>query len=248
MQIFCVIIPSVLWIASIQVDYPNRLALIWIAIFLGKKKSCLGCGKADRVLKDLFGTGIFIIVKRWAEKEHPAKCEPFFQKYFDFFPAINIEHKTERTGAFVTLVFGYSVVALLFQNRAQFGINAFFGKAVLGLIQAFSFNWIYFEIDAWNLHTHAIRRHYMSTWLWITSHLPFIMGYVLAGAALSRIVLATDCRDANVEDLTEQYVSKSEPELSSGLRWYYCGGLGVALFSMSQSQTLFLVKNLLTSP
>ena len=69
----------------------------------------------------------------------------------------------ERTNAFVTLVFGYSVVALLFQNKAPFGINAydvhsgntawpladifsFFGKAVLGLIQAFSFNWLYFEI------------------------------------------------------------------------------------------------------
>ena len=67
----------------------------------------------------------------------------------------------ERTNAFVTLVFGYSVVALLFQNKAAYGINAyvihpissdcltqkrFFGKAVLGLIQAFSFNWLYFEI------------------------------------------------------------------------------------------------------
>ncbi|CAD6582287.1 MAG: hypothetical protein ASARMPREDX12_000893 [Alectoria sarmentosa] len=76
--------------------------------------------------------------------------------------AINIEHKTERTNAFVTLVFGYSVVALLFQNKAAYGINAFFGKAVLGLIQAFSFNWLYFEIDSWNLHTHAIRRHFVS--------------------------------------------------------------------------------------
>ena len=55
--------------------------------------------------------------------------------------AINIEHKStgspllacitdrrsiaERTNAFVTLVFGYSVVALLFQNRASYGINAY---------------------------------------------------------------------------------------------------------------------------
>lgn len=39
--------------------------------------------------------------------------------------AINIEHKTERTGAFVSLVFGYSVVALLYQNTASFGMNAY---------------------------------------------------------------------------------------------------------------------------
>ena len=176
----------------------------------------------------------FVFVKRWAEKEHPESCGQFISKYFDFFPAINIEHKTERTGAFVTLVLGYSVVALLFQNRAEMGINAFFGKAALGLIQAFSFNWIYFEIDACNLHTHAIRRHFVSTWVWLTAHLPFIMAYVLAGAALSRIVLVTDCRDANIEDLTEAYVSKSEHEMSTGLRWFYCGGLGVALLCMSK--------------
>lgn len=39
--------------------------------------------------------------------------------------AVNIEHKTERTGAFVSLVFGYSVVALLYQNSASFGMNAY---------------------------------------------------------------------------------------------------------------------------
>lgn len=38
--------------------------------------------------------------------------------------ALNIEHKTERIGAFVTLVYGYSVVALLYQNQATFGMNA----------------------------------------------------------------------------------------------------------------------------
>lgn len=59
------------------------------------------------------------------------------------------------------------------------------------------------------------------------------MGYVLASASLSRLVLATDCRDANIEDLTEAYGAKSTPELNQGLRWYYCGGLSVALFSMS---------------
>ncbi len=30
----------------------------------------------------------------------------------------------ERTNAFVTLVFGYSVVAMLYQNTAPLGVNA----------------------------------------------------------------------------------------------------------------------------
>jgi low temperature requirement protein LtrA len=71
---------------------------------------------------------------------------------------MNIEHKVERTNAFTTLVFGYSVVAIIYQNAASFGLNAFFGKAALGLVQAFCFNWIYFELDGADLYTHAIRR------------------------------------------------------------------------------------------
>ena len=133
----------------------------------------------------------------------------------------------------MTLVFGYSVVALVYQNSGSVGINAFFGKAVLGLMQAFALNQLYFEIDAVNIHTHAIRRHFVSSMIWITVHLPFIMAYVLAGAALSRIVLATDSDIANMEDLTDDYFSKSEPMLSVGLRWFYCGGLGIALLSMA---------------
>ena len=31
----CIAIPAAIWIASIQVEYPDRLALIWIAIVLG---------------------------------------------------------------------------------------------------------------------------------------------------------------------------------------------------------------------
>ena len=146
---------------------------------------------------------------------------------------MNIEHKVERTNAFSTLVFGYSVVALLYQNTAAYGINAFFGKATLGLIQAFCFNWLYFEIDGWNVHTHAIRRHMASSMVWITAHLPFIMSFVLSGAALSRLVLATDCEDANVEALTETYLPKSQPEIAPGLRWFYSAGLGIALLCMT---------------
>ena len=208
-------ISAAIWIASVQVEYPNRLALIWVAI-----------------VWDLFGAVVFMWCKRWAETEHPCFAEKY-ASWFDFLPAINIEHKTERTNAFVTLVFGYSVVALLFQSQTPYGVNAFFGKAVLGLIQAFSFNWLYFEIDSWNLHTHAIRRHYVSTGFWVGAHPPFIMAYVLAGASLSRLVLTTDCKDANAEDLTETYSTRSHDDVPQGLRWFYCGGLGVALLCMS---------------
>ena len=43
-------------------------------------------------------------------------------------------------------------------ERMQLTSPSFFGKAILGLIQVFTLNMIYFDIDSHNLFTHAIRR------------------------------------------------------------------------------------------
>lgn len=64
---------------------------------------------------------------------------------------------------------------------------------------------------------------------WNTIHIPFVMSFVMAGAALSKVVLATDCRNTNIDFLTPAYMLKSEPQIPSGLRWFYCCGLGIAL-------------------
>ena len=40
----CIAIPAAIWIASIQVEYPDRLALIWIAIALGQSSCVTTCG------------------------------------------------------------------------------------------------------------------------------------------------------------------------------------------------------------
>ncbi|KAI4103023.1 MAG: hypothetical protein LQ339_004386 [Xanthoria mediterranea] len=214
-QVIIAVTGSAVWTAGIHVDYPARLAPIWIAL-----------------LFDIVGQIVLVVVVRRAQRPRTG-IGPMFRKWFEFHPSLNIEHKTERTNAFVTLVFGYSVIGLFYQNKAAYGINAFFGKAVLSLIQAFCFNWLYFEIDGWNIHTHAIRRHVLSSVIWITIHLPFIMSYVLAGASLSRLVVAHDCQDAEVEKLSGNSAVLSEEEIPRGLRWFYCAGLGAALLSMS---------------
>ena len=208
-----IFVSSAFWIGSIHVPWPRQLPLIWVGI-------CI----------DLFGWLFLIWMMRHIKQYSNSD---FYHKYFDFMPAVNIEHRTERTNAFTSLVFGYSVLTTLYQNRAAMGVNAFFGKGILGLIQAFAFNWIYFEVDQMFLHVHAIRRHWLSSCLWITMQVPFIMGYILAAASLSKLVLAHDCSDADPETLGETYVSRSVAEVSSGVRWFYCGGLGVALICMS---------------
>ncbi|MCJ1230264.1 hypothetical protein MMC12_006936 [Toensbergia leucococca] len=91
---------------------------------------------------------------------------------------------------------------------------------------------LYFEIDAFNLHTHAIRRHMISYFVWLNLHLPFIMSFVLAASALSKLVIAHDCPDADPTTLSETSRLSSNADLTSGLRWYYCAGLGIALACM----------------
>lgn len=137
------LIPIALWLGSIHVEEPSRQGLIWTAIVF-----------------DLFGGFLLVTVLRPGiiQNKLPAKLK----ERLEFFPGTNIEHRIERTNAFVTLVFGSCVLGILYQSSAKFGVNAFFGKAALGLIQAFTFNWLYFEIDSFNLHTHAIRRHVWS--------------------------------------------------------------------------------------
>ncbi len=58
------------------------------------------------------------------------------------------------------------------------------------------------------------------------------MGYVLAAAALAHLVWAHDCDNADTHSLTESYVGRSEGEISMGLRWFYCAGLGIAIACM----------------
>jgi low temperature requirement protein LtrA len=209
-------IPGVLWIGSTHLPQPTRQALIWTAIPL-----------------DIFGPTLLVIFERGMISFITDRGSDWCKRTFEFMPGANIEHKIERTNAFVSLVFGYSVVSLLYQSAAPVGLNAFFGKAVLGLIQAFAFNWLYFEVDTFNMHVHAIRRHFASAFVWLSTHLPFVMAFVLAGSALAKIVLATDCAGANLEDLQEAYVHKSAEVVPMGLRWYYCGGLAIALFCMT---------------
>ncbi len=217
---FIILLACVFWLASIHVDYPGQLGFIFVAIAI-----------------DLWGQGFGVILSRASAKrlQHktPGPLERFVRKNFEFYPAINIEHRTERTNAFVALVFGYSVLTILFQSRASVGLNAFLGKGILGLIQAFAFQWLYFEIDHHGVHVHAIRRHWLSSTVWITCHLPFVLAYVLAAATLSKLVIAHDCANANIEDLSEIYQSRSVSELDQGLRWFYCAGIAGALFTMN---------------
>jgi low temperature requirement protein LtrA len=226
------LIPAALWMASVSVEEPKRQGLIWVAI-----------------LFDLFGQFSMVLLQRPGSPIVRLVPE-MWKRSLEFFPATNIEHRIERTNAFVTLVFGSCVLGLLYQSSAAMGINAFFGKAVLGLVQTFVLNWVYFEIDSFNLHTHAIRRHVFSgksnslncpttlltvtqALTWFSAHLPFIMSFVLSASALGVLVRAHDTASAPLDSLSETFIPRSEDHISDGLVWFYCGGLGISLLCLA---------------
>ncbi|KAJ6442007.1 low temperature requirement A protein(LtrA) [Purpureocillium lavendulum] len=212
-----ILVPAALWIGSIHVEMPGRLGLIWPALAL-----------------DLFAQGLSIGLFRWARSVgQNTSLGTRLNRFFEFYPAMNIEHRVERMNAFVSLVLGYSVVSILFQSGGGYSVNAFLGKAVLGLIQAFIFNWIYFDVDARNLNLHAIRRSANTAILWQFAHLPFVMGYIVATSGLSTLVLASDVANANPEQLAEPYSSHSEDHFGNAVRFFYCQGLAIALLSMT---------------
>lgn len=127
------------WIASIHLHWPAQISLIMIGVVIDLFGNIAIIALMRKTRRGSFG--------RFTKKVYHLLSSRFDnpllnqQQWFEFFPAVNIEHRVERNNAFVALVFGYSILTILYQSHSSFGINAFFGKGVLGLIQAFAFNW-----------------------------------------------------------------------------------------------------------
>ena len=78
-------VSSALWIASIHVAWPNQIALIFLALAV-----------------DLCSHGFMWLM--FKPRDNPKSPLRHILKYFEFLPAINIEHRVERNNAFVALV------------------------------------------------------------------------------------------------------------------------------------------------
>lgn len=218
--------PTAIWIASIQYHYPDNLAPIWVALAWDLCSPMMY--PITLMLTSLLST----------------RARDWFDKLFEFYPALNIEHRVERINAFTTLVFGHIILSILYQTSVN-GIDAFYAKAVLSLTAAFALNWLYFEVDGSDLVIHAIRRSKWSSLVWGHAHLVFVMGIALGGGALSVLVVAVDTVGADFHDLEHVYAQRAElhgEHVEQGLRWYLCGGFGLALMGMGLIATTHIHK------
>ncbi|WVQ80108.1 hypothetical protein IAT38_002209 [Cryptococcus sp. DSM 104549] len=126
-------------------------------------------------------------------------------------PATNIEHSIDRMGAFVVIVLGELVMNLVYTaGKGDIGASAKFGKASLGLVVAWSMNWLYMLPSEPNAeYEHALRWSWLSGSLWSFFHWPLCASLVLASAASGRMI--------------------AEDEVEDGVHWYWGCGLGFAL-------------------
>ncbi|KEP47321.1 Low temperature requirement protein LtrA [Rhizoctonia solani 123E] len=132
-----------------------------------------------------------------------------------YIPATNIEHFIERTAAFVVIVLGEVVLSVVYHaTRADVGFKSIYGSAVSGLIIAFNFCWLYFDAECSHTFVHAMRRHWFTSITFTNLHFPLCASLILVSAATSRMTQHTE-------------------QVTSAIRWYFGGGLGVALISMA---------------
>jgi hypothetical protein len=68
-----------------------------------------------------------------------------------------------------------------------------------------------------------------------------VTGLALAGAALPQIVVASDCRDSDPNELTPEFADLSKNPLPSYLRWFFAAGLGLGTISMGISFKILLI-------
>ncbi|QRV83039.1 low temperature requirement protein LtrA [Ceratobasidium sp. AG-Ba] len=137
------------------------------------------------------------------------------EKMAPYIPATNIEHFIERTAAFVVIVLGELVLSVVYHaSAAEVGFKSIYGSAICGLIIAFNFCWLYFDAECSHNFVHAMRRHWFTSITFTNLHFPLCASLILVSAATSRMTQHVD-------------------EVTPAIRWYFSGGLGVALISMA---------------
>ncbi|KAG9036713.1 hypothetical protein FRB95_008044 [Tulasnella sp. JGI-2019a] len=134
-----------------------------------------------------------------------------------YVPALNIEHSMERTGLFVILVIGESIINVTFAPLAgssQYGPHPEYWRALMGLSISSSLCWIYFDADSSRVFIHALRRHWFTSISYTHIHWPLCASLILMSAGLARMVA-------------------SDHFENSGYRWMFSGALASAIFCLA---------------
>lgn len=146
-------------------------------------------------------------------------------------PAINIEHMADRLGSFVIITLGECVISILYISWSP-SLNRQAGKAVLGLLLAYSLHWLYFDVEASRQYKHALRRHVLTGLLFNFLHLPLCASINIVGDTMNVLVQTLDFPGS--EYIARDPGAPSPPtEIPNGIDWLFCSSLAVAVFCLA---------------
>jgi hypothetical protein len=115
------IVPTAFWIGALWVEYPQNLVVQWVSFFWGRQHL------HSLLILDWFPYYFLFlgisIYGRVTGKEKYSRAP--FMYMMEFYPAVDMEMRIERTGNFITMVLGYIVVNLIFQSSAVIGFDTY---------------------------------------------------------------------------------------------------------------------------
>ena len=118
---FTSILPISLWIGALWVVYPYSVMLQWFSFLFGifSDTSAL-MARLVPVLSLVYWS--FIVRSNYRQEKYYTAPLMYIMEYY---PAVDMEQRTERTSNFITMVLGYIVVNLIYQSAAVIGFNAY---------------------------------------------------------------------------------------------------------------------------
>jgi hypothetical protein len=114
-------IPIGFWIGALWVKEPYNIALQWMSFLFGSSSKYI-LAKIDwfPYYLVLFSMSVYGRIKN-----RPELVKYPLLHLVKYYPAVDMEARIERTSNFITMVFGYIVVNLLFQSNARIGFNGY---------------------------------------------------------------------------------------------------------------------------
>eukprot|EP00127_Corallochytrium_limacisporum_P003473 Clim_evm101s149 gene=Clim_evmTU101s149 len=152
----------------------------------------------------------------------------------DIRPALRLEHHVERNGLMTIIALGETIVAVLYVASSSTPDRAF-AMAALGLLTAFSIQYIYFDADASQVYTHALRKSTHTALIWNYAHF-FLHGAAISGgAALGFLVDAEETYGGNGglnrRAAAEEGGAGTEPNYTP-VRTVYCVSIAVVFATL----------------
>jgi low temperature requirement protein LtrA len=177
--------------------------LIWMPLLIGEENVSLRAKIAVAVIAIIYEEIVWIFsFGPWIKRR--LKLEKS--------TAVDVNHEIDRQAAFFIIVLGEYLYSIVAGSPAAVGLQLRLLRAVETLVIAFSLNWLYVNVDGSIESTHPLRRSIFSAFAWFIIHLPLAASLLLGGHVAA--------------------VSVGTEDLSSGLRWMMCGGLGAGLFCL----------------